>query len=160
MYLELNACQDISRLWALYYWLRPGSGRRLRGRGTGVCGYPAPSLCRRGLTFSARRRPGSAPGISIQIDAGAVAGVDVSRQRWRVEDGVREQHELDRHCPWRAASRIPALGETVLLADRALERLHQLRVQFPSLIRRHVEHARGAAPGVLRALRPRCRRGE
>src|SRR6266581_8011878 len=153
MYLELSF---LSRYISS---LGHASGRGLRAAGAlgwGVCGYPAPSLCRRGLTFPVDLGPGSATGIGIRV----VTGAFVARQRWRVEDGVPEQHELHRHGPWRAARRIPALGETVFLADRAVERLHQLRVQFPGLFRRHVEHARGTAQVVLEALRPGRRRGE
>src|SRR5436190_9492440 len=114
----------------------------------------------RGSDISAGPGPGSAPGTGTRIAAVAVVAVSVAmtvaiavaavaRQRRCVEDGVPEQHELDRHGTWRAARRILALGETVFLADRALDRLQELSVQFPSLIRRHVEHARGAAKVVL-----------
>src|SRR3954471_9287170 len=114
--------------------------------------------------FVSHTRSGSASGTGARIAAVAVAVTiavaAVARQRRCVEDGVPEQHELDRHGTWRATRRIPALGETVFAADRALDRLHKLPVQFPCLVRRYVDHARGAAKAVLEALRPGRRRSE
>src|SRR5689334_8961798 len=116
--------------------------------------------------ISAGPGSGSASGTGARIGAVAVTTVAVTVvavisavaaaawQRRRVEDGVPEQHELDRQGTWRATRRIPALGETVFLADRALDRLHELPVQFPGLVRRHVEHACGAAKAVLESRRP------
>src|SRR5262249_32053825 len=127
----------------------------------------------RPLTFARVRGSGSASGTGARIadvSVVAVAAVAVTiavaivaavaRQRRCVEDGVPGQHELDRDGTWRATRRIPALGETAFAADRALDRLHELPVQFPSLVRRYVEHARGAAEAVLEALRPGRSRGE
>src|SRR5689334_1973114 len=134
-----------------------GFGARAAAARTGACGDPASSFCRGALTFPWVRDRGSASGTgtrSAGIADVAVAVVAIARQ-WRcVKDGVPEQHELDRHGTWRATRGILALGETVFLAYRALDRLHELSVQLPGLIRRHVEHARGAAEVVLEALRP------
>src|SRR6185437_10362877 len=99
------------------------------------------------------------PGFVI-MPRGSDISAAVARQRRRVEDGVPEQHELDGHGTWRATRRILTLGETMFLTDRALDRLHELPVQFPGLARRHVEHARGAAKAVLEALRPGRSRSE
>src|SRR6185437_16164048 len=137
-----------------------GLGVRAAGARTGARGYPASSLCRGALTFPRVRDRGSASGTGTRIAGIAVAVVAIVRQ-WRcVKDGVPEQHEFDRHGTWRATRGILALGETVFLADRALDRLHELSVQLPGLIRRHVEHARGAAKVVLEALRPGRSRSE
>src|SRR5438067_140708 len=152
MYLELDACQDISRIEVM-----PRAGAcGPRGAWTGACGYPALSLFRGGLTFPAGPISGSAPGIGVWL----VIAVVAARQWWRIEDGVPEQHELHRHGARGPARRIPAPGERVLRADHAVERLHQLRMEFPGLFRRHIEHARGAAQVVLEAFRPRRRRSE
>src|SRR5690242_7889337 len=125
-------------------------------RGSDISAGPGPGVSLRTGT----RIAAVAVAAIVVAMAVAIAVAAVARQRRRVEDGVPEQHELDRHGTGRATRRILALGETVFLADRALDRLHELSVQLPGLIRRHVEHARGAAKVVLETLRPGRRRSE
>src|SRR5262249_49491929 len=115
MYLELASVKIY-----LEIWLCLGPEIRAAGARTGVCGYPASSLCRRAPTFSAGPASGLASGAGTRIDGVAAVAVTiavatvaaVARQRRCVEDGVSEQHELDRHGTWRAARRVPALGES------------------------------------------------
>src|SRR5947207_13194473 len=103
--LRTRTKYDVSRVGCLSRYISnfgdaPALGSAAAGAaGTGVCGYPAPSLCRRGLTFRRARRLGSAPGIGIQIGAGAVVIAVVGRPRRRVEDGVFEATELPRKRP-------------------------------------------------------------
>ena len=52
-------------------------------------------------------------GSDISAGLWSVVGAGFLRQQRRIEDGVPEQDDLDRHGARQAALRVPALGKTV-----------------------------------------------